>query len=36
MKTAMQELKDWVNTELKLSNYEHPIILAKIDTLLEK
>jgi len=32
----MQELKEWVNTELKLLNYEHPIILAKIDTLLEK
>lgn len=34
--TAMQELRDWVNIELKLLNYEHPIILNKIDILLEK
>jgi hypothetical protein len=36
MKTAMQELREWVDTELKLLNYEHSIILAKIDFLLEK
>ena len=36
MKTAMQELREWVDTELKLLNYEHPIILSKIDALLEK
>ena len=34
--TAMQELKDWVDSELKLLNYEHSIILDKIDILLEK
>ena len=32
----MQELREWVDTELKLLNYEHSIILAKIDFLLEK
>lgn len=34
--TAMQELKDWVDSELKLLNYEHSIILDKIESLLEK
>jgi len=36
MKTAMQELKEWVKTELILINYEHSIIISKIEELLEK
>jgi hypothetical protein len=34
--TVLLELRQWVDTELKLLNYEHPIILSKIDELLEK
>ena len=36
MKTPMQEMIHWVDTELKLEGYEHGIILAKINELVEK
>jgi hypothetical protein len=36
MKTPMQELHHWVNTELKLDGYEHRVILDKIESMLEK
>lgn len=34
--TPLRELYNWVDTELKLLNYEHPIILAKIAELSKK
>ena len=36
MKTPLQELQDWVNTELKLDGYEHKVISDKIETLFKK
>ena len=36
MKTSLQELHHWVNTELKLDGYEHRVILDKIESMLEK
>ena len=36
MKTPLQELQDWVNTELRLDGYEHKVISDKIETMLEK
>ena len=36
MKTPLQELQDWVKTELRLDGYEHKVILDKIETMLEK
>jgi 5'-3' exonuclease len=35
MKTPMQELHHWVNTELKLDGYEHGVILDKIESFLK-
>jgi len=36
MKTPLQELQDWVNTELRLDGYEHKVISDKIKTMLEQ
>lgn len=36
MKTPLQELQDWVNTELRLDGYEHKVISDKIETMLEQ
>ena len=33
-KTALRQLKDWVDKELKLEGYEHKTILSKIEELL--
>jgi len=33
---AMQKLRKWVDTELKLDGYEHQVILDKIDELIRE
>jgi len=33
--TALQQLKEYVDKDLKLLGYEHEIIIAKINSLLE-
>lgn len=34
--TPLQELKEWVLTELKLEGYEHNVIEDKVESLLKK